>query len=119
MESVGLTAHFMTSDLDAGDVLTKLTVPLDLDAYPTLGALRNALSGAMPLMLVDAALGVTSGRLPRTVQPDAGRRYHVVHPRLRTIVARRLARECERAPPGGPSLVKRLVDAAVSDLDRT
>ena len=113
---VGLTAHFMTPEIDAGDVLSRFT--LDPARYPTAGALGNALATLMPLMLVDAALGVGSGRLRRIPQPAAGRRHYPLHPRLRPIVDDGLAAQHARAGLRGPSPVRRTIDAVCADLTR-
>ncbi|MCY4599646.1 MAG: formyltransferase family protein [Acidobacteria bacterium] len=114
--SVGLTAHYMTPAIDRGDVLTRLTV--DPGRYPTAGALHNALAGLMPLMLVDAALGIGSGRLSRTPQPAGGRRHYVMHPRLRALVDECLVRRHATLGLAGPSPARRTLDAACRDLKR-
>ena len=113
--SVGLTAHYMAPQIDAGDVLTRFTI--DPAPYSTAGALGNALAGVMPLMLVDAALGACSGRLRRIPQPArGGRRHYVLHPGLRPLVDECLARRHERAGTQGPSPARRTLDAVCADL---
>ena len=114
--SVGLTAHYMAPAIDCGDVLTRLS--LDPGQYPTAGALGNALAGLMPLMLVDAALGIGSGRLRRTPQPLGGRLHYVMHRRLRPIVDDCLASRHARAEPPEPSPARRTLDAVCADLAR-
>lgn len=116
-ESIGVTTHFMTMALDAGDVLTKFT--LEPSGYSTLGALRNTLTGVMPLVLMDAALGVMSGRLNGIPQPSGGRQYYVIHPKLLPIIQERLTREHEFTRVAVPSLVKRTIDAVLKDMDKT
>lgn len=114
-DSIGVTAHFMVRDLDAGDILTKFT--LDPAGYSTLGALRNTLTGIMPLVLVDATLGVMSGRLNRISQPGGGRQYYSMHPKLLPIIEERLIRGHSCTRTAGPSLVKQTIDAVLKDID--
>ena len=79
-DDVALTAHLMEPRLDRGPVLSKFRV--SSDGYPTLGALRNELSAVLPLIAVDAALGVSSKRLTTEVQEDLGRQYYFIHQSL-------------------------------------
>ena len=116
-ESIGVTAHFMTRDLDAGDILTKFT--LDPAGYSTLGALRNTLTGIMPLVLVDAALGMMSGRLNGIPQPGGGRQYYFMHPKLLPVIEEHLTREHECTLTAVPSLVKQTIDVVLKDMDET
>jgi hypothetical protein len=83
-ESVGLTAHFMVRTLDAGPVLLRYTA--QTQQYETLGTLRNELSALMPLVILDAALGIASGRINPVEQPEAGRQYYFLHPDLLSLV---------------------------------
>lgn len=79
-DAVGITCHLMALGLDAGDVLGAFRT--DASGYDDLASLRNELSAVAPLVLVDAMLGLSSGRLRRIVQPEAGRQFYFLHPRL-------------------------------------
>jgi hypothetical protein len=82
--NVGATAHLMDSGVDTGAVLQHLD--LQPERFATLGALRNTMLGLMPLVCVDSALGLSSGRLRPEPQVAAGRQYFFVHPRLLPVV---------------------------------
>lgn len=85
-DGVSLTAHLMEERLDAGAILARFTV--SADDYPTLGALRNELSGVAPILAVDAMLGLFSGRLVCQKQSESGRQYYFVHPQLSHVIDR-------------------------------
>ena len=84
-DSIGLTTHFMKSALDAGPTLGRFTIPMA--PYRTLGAQRNALSAIMPILLLDSALGLGSGRLEAIPQPPLGRQYYFVHKTLSDVIS--------------------------------
>jgi folate-dependent phosphoribosylglycinamide formyltransferase PurN len=88
LDNVGVTAHLMDAGLDTGPVIQTLRV--DPRRYRTIGALRNVISGLMPLMLVDSALGLTSGRLHPAPQTDVHPQYYYVHERLLSVLDDRL-----------------------------
>jgi methionyl-tRNA formyltransferase len=57
----GLTAHIMDPGLDTGPIIQHTRV--DATPYDSIGALRNAIAGLAPVLLVDSYLGLGSGRL--------------------------------------------------------
>ncbi|MEQ1696081.1 MAG: formyltransferase family protein [Hyphomicrobiaceae bacterium] len=99
-EFVGLTGHFMTAELDAGPVLSWFNV--DAQFYSSLTALRNELSAVTPLIAIDTALGIFSGRLPLNAQPGVGRQYYFIHQRLdaviETVLSKRAAARANQPP---------------------
>lgn len=88
LDAVGITAHFMSARLDGGPVLERCTIKSS--AYPSTGAIQNALGALMPLLAIDAMLGYFSGRLPPITQPQSGRQYFLVHRRLTRVLEERL-----------------------------
>lgn len=82
--SVGATAHFMEKNLDRGPVITKFS--LNSDSYPSLGSLRNELSAMLPLLAIEATLGVSSGRIVPIPQPEGGRQFYFLHPSLKIVL---------------------------------
>ena len=92
--SVGLTGHLMAAALDGGPVLSRYSI--NSDAYAHLGQLRNELSAVAPLMAIDTALGLFSGRLTPQVQMPAGRQYYFIHHRLRDVIEIVLQERYER-----------------------
>lgn len=92
--SVGLTGHLMAAALDGGPVLSRYSI--NSDAYAHLGQLRNELSAVAPLMAIDTALGLFSGRLTPQVQMPIGRQYYFIHHRLRDVIEIVLRERSER-----------------------
>jgi methionyl-tRNA formyltransferase len=86
--NVGLTAHLMDAGLDTGPIVQHAVV--DPLPYRSLGALRNAVQGLMPLILVDSALGLGSGRLRPVAQRGVEPLYYYIHDKLLRIVDLRL-----------------------------
>ena len=77
---VGLTAHLMEVELDAGPIIQ--TFEMSTQGYDSLGSLRNALSAIVPVMAIDSLLGIFSDRLFVCCQPLIGRQYYIMHPLL-------------------------------------
>jgi len=95
LDNVGVTAHLMDAGLDTGPVVQAFKV--DPRRYKTIGALRNVISGLMPLILVDTALGLASGRLAPLKQTSLYPQYFYVHEALLAVLGDRL-----RATQGEP-----------------
>jgi methionyl-tRNA formyltransferase len=87
--NVGGTAHLMDAGIDTGPVLQRFETPTR--QFAELGALRSAIGGLMPLVSVDTALGIKSGRLAPLPQTQRGQQYFFVHHRLQPIVEKTLA----------------------------
>lgn len=104
--TLGASAHLMVPQLDAGPVL--LRTDADAFAFTSLGALRNSLACMLPFMLVDAALGLCSGRLDPLDQPPAGRQFFITHPRLQAIIDALLKRRGGQSPSSAGSLEQRV-----------
>ena len=77
---VGLTAHLMAVELDAGPIIQ--TFEISTLAYESLGSLRNTLTAIIPVLIIDSLLGLFSGRLSLSRQSLVGRQYYVMHPLL-------------------------------------
>lgn len=88
--NITLTAHLMDLQLDSGAVISRFTTCSD--EYQTLGALRNEVSSIMPLIAVDSALGLMSGRLSFHKQNLSGRQYYFVHQKLLNVIQNTLNR---------------------------
>lgn len=109
-DSVGLTTHLMEARLDRGPVV--LNFATDPTVFPSRGALRNAISAMMPLLLVDSALALISGRQTPIPQDPEGRQFYFVHRRLTPSLNRLLAAHYEP----GPSSVSKQVAAFLGEL---
>lgn len=109
--NVGATAHIMDKGLDTGPVIQRV----DYDPYfsESLGSLRNSIAGMLPLLAIDSALGLGSGRLELQPQETRGRQYYFVHPRLRPIIE--IAIEQRRS--AARDRYSRIYDQMVSDLE--
>lgn len=83
-KDVAFTTHLMVAGLDEGPILQKFV--FNSDHYPKLGALRNEMSAIAPLIAVDSALGRLSGRITPQEQPNLGKQYYFVHPRLMSFM---------------------------------
>jgi hypothetical protein len=87
-DAIGATAHFMDAGLDTGPAIQKLVV--SPDQVLSLGEMRNAIAGFMPLVLVDSALGLDRGRLRPQPQPERRPLYYYMHRDLLNVVEDRL-----------------------------
>jgi len=57
-----------------------------------LARLRTRMEGRMPFLVLEGVRGLKDGRLqPIMQEPEDGRQYFVIHPRLRCAAERRLA----------------------------
>jgi folate-dependent phosphoribosylglycinamide formyltransferase PurN len=116
-DAIGLTAHLMVPALDAGPIIS--SIQASSDHYATLGALRNELSALSPIMAIDAAMALSSGRAELIQQPNAGRHYYFVHPRLLAILEKTMADRHERVT--GENAIHSKTDVffeALKDLPR-
>jgi methionyl-tRNA formyltransferase len=95
LDNVGVTAHLMDAGLDTGPVIQ--TFRVDPRRYQTIGALRNVISGLMPLLLIDTALGLSSGRLHPSRQTEVHSQYYYVHEALLAVLDERLRSSTQEA----------------------
>ncbi len=114
LASVGLTAHLMAPALDAGPVVTRFSA--EPTCYGSLGALRNALSAVMPLMMFDAMLGLFAGRYSPARQPAAGRQYYFVHPALMPAIENAFSGVRSRGVVPARDPVMEVVEGALAGL---
>jgi len=82
--NVGATVHIMDEGLDTGPIIQRMN--FNPDPCNTLGTLRNEISGLMPILSIDSALGLSSGRLIPQPQIKAGRQYYFIHSRLKPVL---------------------------------
>lgn len=94
--NVGATAHIMDEGLDTGPIVQRLN--FDPDSSNSLGSLRNKIAGLMPLIAIDSALGLGSGRLACLPQDKRGRQYFITHPALRPVLDAAIASHSSKAP---------------------
>lgn len=116
--SVAITAHYMVPELDAGPVFQ--TFKVNSGHYASLGAMRNEVSALLPLIALDTALGICSGRLSAHEQTGAGRQYYFVHPKLIAVVEAVLSARtsCEVAQRG-PNPLHSTVRAVLAEFGET
>lgn len=91
---VGCTVHVIDEGVDTGDVLCVRTVPID--GCGSIAELREAVDEAQLDLLGDVVgwIGATGELPPRRPQAaDEGRQYFALHPDVRRILERRLARD--------------------------
>jgi methionyl-tRNA formyltransferase len=82
--NVGATVHIMDEGLDTGPIIQRLN--FNPDPCNSLGTLRNEISGLMPVISIDSALGLSSGRLTPQPQIKGGRQYYFIHSRLQPVL---------------------------------
>jgi methionyl-tRNA formyltransferase len=89
-DQVGQTLHLMDSGVDTGPILLQRS--LELRPGDTIASIRTRLEARMPLLMLEGLRGLRDGTLkPQPQRPEDGRQYFVMHPRLRTMVERKLA----------------------------
>lgn len=80
-EQTGLTLQFMDEGVDTGMLLLQRNLPLQPGEDFT--SLRTRLEAAMPEVMLQGLRGLCDGTLkPQPQDPNAGRQYYVMHPRL-------------------------------------
>ena len=82
--NVGATVHVMDEGLDTGPIIQR--ADFNPNSCSSLGSLRNQIAGLMPLVAIDSALGLCSGRLTPQSQDKCGRQYYFIHPKLLPVV---------------------------------
>jgi hypothetical protein len=92
-----VTVHYIAGGIDTGDIL--VVRPVVVRAGETIVGLR---ARAYPLAvetLVEALAAIREGRVqPRPQQPEEGRQYYTMHPRLLAVTERRIARLVRSTP---------------------
>lgn len=111
--TVAIAAHLMVPALDAGPAI--LRVRADATAYASLGALRNSVGCIQPFAMIEAALGLSTGRLRALPQPVAGRQFFIMHPRLRRLIDEMMPPRHSSLPRAGTPLEAQ-VETAVHGL---
>jgi methionyl-tRNA formyltransferase len=82
----GITLHFMDRGVDSGPIVK--TLPIPTQPGDNLESLRARFLPAMVGLMLDGLSGLQAGRLtPSPQNPDDGRQYFVMHPRLRQAAA--------------------------------
>lgn len=105
-DPVGVSVHLVDPGIDTGDILGRAAIAVKgSDTLETIRANQQRLSAEL---LLEAA-GQAGGGWPerRAQEPEEGRQYYRMHPRLRRVVERKLAdgsyawisRPARRLPP--------------------
>ncbi len=95
-QPIGVSVHFVTRGIDTGDILGFQKIPIE--PGDTLDALRAKSLAINVELLARCVRQLAEGKAVRTPQrPEDGRQYFVMHPRLRRIVERQVARREDRA----------------------
>lgn len=89
-DPVGVSVHVVDAGIDTGDIVS--TRPLLVERGDTLESIRVRQRQAAVELLADATAAAGAGSLPRRAQePEAGRQYYRMHPRLRALVEAKLS----------------------------
>lgn len=87
---IGMTCHFMDKGVDTGPILK--THPLDLQTGDTITAIRKRLQPAMVDLMMATLRDLAQGQItPHNQLSSDGRQYFVMHPRIKSIAAKRVA----------------------------
>lgn len=112
---VGLTAHLMEVELDAGPVIQSFE--MSTRGYDSLGSLRNSMSAIIPVMAIDSLLGLVSKRLSLRHQASVGRQYYIMHPLLMKVVDDVLSFQYENAPLPGNKLIDQNITKLLNHIE--
>jgi len=97
--AIGLTTHWMDAGVDTGPILLQLRV--GLRPGDSFAAIRRRMEPRMPELVLQTLRGLRDGSLEAQPQdPQAGRQYFVMHPRLQAAAAIRLRRLTGETGPG-------------------
>ena len=113
-DRVGLTAHIMAAELDAGSIVQ--TFDMASLGYESLGELRNTLTAVIPILAIDSLLGMFSGRLALQSQSKVGRQYYVMHPLLTKLSNDVLLSHYRNIKSHGSNTVSPIITALIKHL---
>ena len=93
-EGTGLTLHYMDSGIDTGPILLRRSVlPRAGESFATL---RHRMKRAMAELMLEGLRGIRDEAVkPKYQDPESGRQYYVMHPRIAALATRELARHNE------------------------
>lgn len=97
----------MDEGLDTGPIAQRLD--FNPDASDSLGSLRNKIAGLMPLIAIDSALGLSSGRLTCLPQEKRGRQYFITHPALQPVLDAAIASHSSKEPDNFNDIYTKMV----------